>query len=120
MYYRCTNNGVTALVTEDTYQQILLMQPRQAGPYPRPIFTFARPDLVLYYRPYLTGTYGMMDQLLGGRSTFENDFYVPFSNLHEINAGADERIAELMFCTTFEQLVKAFDLEFVVRAATAI
>jgi hypothetical protein len=82
---------------------------RKLTPFPGPIFTFGRPDL-LRYRPYLTGDYEMLDILLDGHSVREEFIYVPFSNMTEVNGSPETRRAELAYSTSWSQLIEAFGL----------
>ncbi|HET9850397.1 MAG TPA: hypothetical protein VFP35_02100 [Candidatus Saccharimonadales bacterium] len=132
IFYRCTNNGTTAVVPENVYEQIQAQhdwwmrvqretggrEPIESPEYPKPIFTFVRrehlgPDLHL--RNYVTASLELMDTLLQGHVVFSGEFYVPFSNSIELNDHDPRAEGERTFRTTLEQAIKAFEL---VRAGT--
>lgn len=114
-FYRCTNNGMIAVISQETYEQIqvwleLVDDAKAVQPYPRPIFTFERLE---HYedrgREVVTGDYALMDTLLTGHRVVVRDFFVPFSNATEY-LGGEAAEQELRFRTTLEEAIEAFGL----------
>jgi len=121
-FFTYSNNGVTAVVSEETMQKIQWYEEsrREAGereqeflaPYPTPIFTFSdAPGL----QGVVTGTLRDKEELLRGHQTESRFFYVPFSNC----GGSAELLYrdkldgvsfELAFVTTLRQAMDAFGL----------
>jgi hypothetical protein len=124
-FYRWTNQGVIAVVPEHTFKLMNFygeFRPGTRGSftYPTPIFTFTNSQRALVSLPYVTGDYQMLDLLVGDHIVIERSFYVPFSSSVEINGSREERLTELRFCASFEQMVEAFGIENVMKAAQAL
>lgn|GEM_PF-1923922 len=124
IFYRCTNNGTIAVVTQEVmdrirvYLEVIEEWERERGcalkefpPLPRPIFTFVRDEdyRTDRFRDFVTGTHELLDRLLKGHQVFEGHFYVPFSNHYEIQDGETAR-QERKFRTTVQELLEAFEL----------
>jgi hypothetical protein len=121
-FFYCENNGVTGVVTEETYSQIRGYRDRQveAGrrgkhfdeEYPRPIFTFSDiPGLALV----LTGSLDDMRYLLADHQLREGSFHVPFSHysghlsplLHEV---LENDATALRWKTSLQEVLNTFNL----------
>lgn len=118
MFFYATNNGIRALVTEETYHRIQMLKERRRNwegpePFPEPvpivpIFTFGPADR-LVHQPWLTGTYELFDHLIGtGGGLEEQSFFVPFSNQYDL---ADNGQEVRIYATTGAQLIDAFGVE---------
>ena len=116
-FYRCTNQGITAVVTEEVYDQIQTLHqtrtqfsnPQDLIDYPKPIFTFVV-DLERDDRwKYLVGDLEVMDRLLRGQVVAQRKFYVPFSGTRQHSTGLFGK-AERSFRTTLKQIMDAFGL----------
>lgn len=120
-FYRNDNQGVTAIVTEEVYSAILAWRRDATSdvdskgvdqahrlclhlPYPRPVFTFVKSELIAE-RPWLTGDYRLMDALLRNREV-ERDpsIYVPFSSGIE-RPDSLLRTAEMELVTTLSEAI---------------
>lgn len=115
-YYYQSNNGVTAVVTEQIYKKMeerldLLREcerknlPRPQLPPILPVFTFSSPDHPAIR--YMTGTSKAMSRLLEGQDLKSGSIWVPFSN--GIQWRQDESaVWELEFMTTLDEVFDAF------------
>lgn len=123
-YYRASNNGVVAVMTALTYEEIKRQsylaadigwdQVHALHEYPLPIFTFVRDEQYdAETAKYVTGPLSLLDRMvhkLPGVTVETGDFYVPFSNSFERSHYASTRDAELKYRTTTLQCVEAFGL----------
>lgn len=121
-FFKARNNGVIALMTEETYEKMnrrmSVVEEAQAKgiampllPPALPIFTFARPGHPSI--KHMTGTLGIMSRLLEGHEVIDSSFWVPFSNGIEhggLALNSEEQEFELGFMTTMDQVVEAFDI----------
>ncbi len=120
-YYKGSNNGVVAIVTEAVYEKMqeryqLLAEceakglPRPQLPPITPVFTFSRPEHGAF--KFMTGSYALLERLLEGHEVHSGAIWVPFSN--GIQWGNDESARwEQEFMTSLDEAVEAFGLEVV-------
>ncbi len=108
-FIRCSNNGITAVISGDDYERLRTGQVHPAPTY----FTFTH-EAFLAEQPWLTGSYELMDRLLDGHLVAEKSFNVPFSNkeMHRLN---DQAIRSylLRYSATLEQVIEAFGVSIV-------
>ncbi len=127
-FYKCSNNGTTAVVKAvdyEVYRDYLLPRTPNNEDYydvgtfnlmrpPVPVFTFS--DAV-HMRGLVTGTHGVMDLLLEGHQVEEKGMFVPFSN----GGGYPDSVfgdfvdhgyfsSELPFVATIGEAIEAFEL----------
>lgn len=115
-FYRDSNNGVIAVVTEETYLEIQKWEklPNEAKahvPYPGPIFTFTWAEH-FGDEPWHTGTHELLDRLVRGHHVEPaSGIYVPFSN-SEMYSGTSQGSREALVrdMATLAQAMKAFHL----------
>lgn len=134
-YFSCYNNGVTAIVSEETYDniqkheiiwQLFMEQDFNSRTLPEtareglehllvPIFTFTRPDR-FNVSPWLTGDVAFLNELYAfikesGGTIESGSFYVPFSNGCETGVhGTDAMKRELRHVTTGQQFRETFGI----------
>ncbi len=120
-FYKGTNNGVVAVVTEDVWRQ---MQEREAllakceaqdlgrPQLPRigPVFTFSDPKHHSFQ--FMTGSIELLEVLLKGHKFLYGGLWVPFSNGYEWGWDGDEKQArwEQGFSTSLDEVMEAFGL----------
>lgn len=113
-FFRTTNNGFTAVVSEEVHKEIQrwIDSPYNRNlPYPGPIFVFTKETNGM---PWLTGDYGMMDYLLSPHLVVESEsISVPFSNRFELFGDGtkdDARKALEKWMPTNQQFIDTFGL----------
>lgn len=122
-FYKHSNNGVHAVVTEEVMVKLRHYWEMQreatesgrpfAAPYPHPIFTFSdMPSL----RGVVTGTTHDMRELLAGHEVEEYGIFVPFSNCGHASSLYEEEAecsgsSELRFVVTLREVMDAFGLK---------
>jgi hypothetical protein len=113
-FYRCSNNCVIALVTEEVFEQIEQWRDRrmrgvEGEPYPGPIFTFlAGSDEA---PKWMVGNQDLMRRLTADCMVVTAEFSVPFSN-SEMYGGDSLRIKQVMekLMPSVAQIIEAFGL----------
>jgi len=118
----CTNNGVTAVCSEEVYQKIgdraeLVRKceehklPHPSLPPITPIFTFSDPTHSSH-RPFHTGSFQLMDRLLREHKVERGWIWVPFSNgtEHTYVHNPESARWEWQFRTTLEEAMTTFGL----------
>ncbi|OGC47906.1 hypothetical protein A2886_01460 [candidate division WWE3 bacterium RIFCSPHIGHO2_01_FULL_42_13] len=119
-FYANSNNGVTAVMTEEAYLKLeerrtLIAETERKGlgtpnlPQIGPIFTFGRGE----HRSFkcLTGSTIVMNRLLDDHEVLHGNIWVPFSNGAELGIhGREEQQFELQFMTSLDEAVEAFGL----------
>lgn len=120
VYYKDSNNGVTAVVTEEVYKKLeerqkLRIECHNSGlpdpqlPPIRPVFTFSGPDHHSF--GFMTGSYTLMKRLLAGHDVRDGGIYVPFSNGVELGScGQESGRFERGFMTSLDEAIEAFGL----------
>ena len=125
-FYYWTNNGVVAVVDEETYQKLEARKqfqaahdekglPRPQCPPIKPIFTFSE----LHHPSFhlMTGGIKLMNWLFRSHEVEKAELWVPFSNGRERLpfGGLTEKSArvvrwEMSFCTSLDEAMAAFEL----------
>jgi len=114
-----SNNSVTAVVTEEVYQENQrrqkLAEEAVAERYLRPILPPARPVFTFSDAPslqcWVTGTMADLEALLKGHLLKTRPFYVPFSNSYETGIhGPELQEEEWKFHTTLGEVMETFGL----------
>ena len=119
-FYRCSNNGVVAIVTEETMAlieaRLQLMREssdpdRTFVPYPHRIHTFSSRS---HLKGWVNGTLNLLNWLIkqSGAEIVNAGFYVPFSNGFELCYRAEPEHAEeeWKFRTSADELLADFGL----------
>ena len=118
-YFKGSNNGVVAIVTEETHKkmeeryQLLADCEKKGLPRPQlppitPVFTFSSPEHGAF--KFMTGSYDMLSKLLEGHDVRSGSIWVPFSN--GIQWGGDESARwEMEFITSLDDVAEAFDIQ---------
>ncbi len=118
-FYKDSNNGVIAIVTEEVYQKMeersqLITEcekkglPRPQLPHITPVFTFSAPEHGAF--KYMTGSFEMLTRLLDGHDVRNGGIWVPFSN--GTQWGHDESARwEIDFMTSLDEVVQAFGIK---------
>lgn len=119
-FYEWSNNSVTAVVTEEVYEEIRrrrnLAEEAVAGGYPlpflppaRPVFTFSN---LFQLKGWVTGDLALMEKLLHGHEVISRCFYVPFSNGYQWLYKTEPEMVEeeWKFRTDLREAMDAFGL----------
>ena len=119
-FYANSNNGVTAVMTEEAYlkkeeRRALIAETEKKGlgtpnlPQVGPIFTFGRTEHRSF--KFLTGSTITMNRLLDDHEVLDGNIWVPFSNGSELGShGKEAQEFELQFMTSLDEAVEAFGL----------
>ena len=120
-FFRASNNGVIAVVSEEVYIEMQERQkfiadceanglPRPQLPPVTPIFTFSSPTHRSFN--FMTGSLNMLSDLLKGHNVESGLIWVPFSNGTEWH-GDKSAQWEMKFMTSLDEVMKTFGLEIV-------
>ncbi|MDP3994579.1 MAG: hypothetical protein Q8P91_02010 [bacterium] len=124
-FYATSNNGVRAVITEETYKRFLerarlfteckqLNMPLPQLPPIRPVFTFSSRNHPSF--PFMTGSLECIDKIWEGCDIKHGrevnvGIYVPFSNGTELGGNPEEQQRwEWMMMTSLDEAIEAFDL----------
>lgn len=110
-FVRCSNNSLIAVMRQEDLERIQDGQEPHYG-----VFLFL-PDQYLSdgfaandREPWIAGNYSLMERLLAGHATINTEFYVSFSNGHQLYGDRDELLKQFRRIGNLAEAMDAFEL----------